>query len=292
MRIAQLLLLLRFALGACAQTPVFHWPLDETSGTVAHAWGGSPGQLVGGVVWDPTGGHHQGAARFDGVDDRILLGPCDITTGTGAMTISFWTKADFVTGMERTLIAKATGPQASDHIWSIAFVNATALRFRLKAGGSTTELATPPSSLFGGNWYHIVALYDGAQMRLYLNGGLMQTAPKAGLVGLHPQSPASVGALSTGTQPFSGWVDDVRIYDRALSEAEIITLLFETMTTGGTETSSLATRSGPLAVHDAQGRLLMTDDGGAGAMERIRNRCRGLVIIRGHDRSTMRVALE
>lgn len=224
-----LMLLARLAL---AQGPAFHWPLDESTGSTANAIsGGSNGSLVGGVLWDPTGGHHDGAARFDGVDDRILFGPCDLTNGGNAISISLWVKPDFVTGMERTLIAKTIGPQLSDHIWSIAFVNATAIRFRLKAGANTTELISAPSSLFGGNWYHIVATYDGSEMRILINGALIASTSKSGAIGYFPQAPASLGALSTGNAPISAWIDDVRIYDRALSDQEILNILFETLTT-------------------------------------------------------------
>ena len=224
---------------AIAQGPVFYWPLDESGGTVAHAVaGGSNGSLQGGVQWDPQGGHHDGAARFDGVDDRILLGSCDLTTGTG-ISISLWVKPDFVTGMERTLIAKTIGPLVSDHIWSLAFVNATAIRFRLKTAGTTTELASPPSSLFGGNWYHIVATYDGTEMRILINGSLIASTTKGGLLGYYPQAPASLGAMSTGSAPISAWIDDVRIYDRGLTDQEILTILMETLTTGIRENEQL-----------------------------------------------------
>lgn len=271
-----------------AQQPTFHWPLDESTGPVAHAWGGSDGMLAGGTTWDPTGGHHQGAARFDGVDDRIVLGPCDITTGTGAMTISLWTKPDFVTGMERTIIAKAVGPQPADHIWSIAFVNGSALRFRLKTGGSTTELTTSPSSLFGGNWYHIVGVYDGAEMRIYVNAGLLGNTQKSGIVGLHPQSPASIGALSTGSQPYSGWIDDVRIYDRALDLNEITELLFATMTTETDDAQVtdanrfglLSDMNTKLTVYDALGRTIWSGYGEADALARIRSNGAGTAFVR------------
>lgn len=212
--------------------PLFHWPLDEASGAVAQdIRGGQHGSLQGGVVWAPNDGHHQGAARFDGVNDRILLGPCDITSGGPGFSLSLWVKPDFVTGMERTLAFKAIGPNPADHIWSLAFVNATALRFRLRTGGSTTELQSPPGTLFSGVWYHIVASYTGGQMRIHVNGALMASTAASGTQGFHPQAPASIGATPSGTAPFSGWIDDVRIYDRGLSEGEIIDLLFETLST-------------------------------------------------------------
>lgn len=301
MRYASSLLLAAFATTIAAQVPVYHWPLDESTGLTAHAWGGSDGLLAGGTTWDPLGGHHQGAARFDGVNDRIVLGPCDITSGTGGFTISLWTKPDFVTGMERTLIAKAVGPQATDHIWSIAFVNGTALRFRVQAGGSTTELTTSPSSLFGGNWYHIVGVYDGAEMRLYVNAGLLGSMAMSGVIGLHPQAPAALGALSTGSQPYSGWIDDVRLYDRALDLNEITELLFATMTTdvgttdGGQtdDLDALRDARNMLTARDLTGRLLWTGPGGADAYARMSALAHGplLVEARGVDRArTVRIA--
>lgn len=224
---------LALSLGVSAITsgqpvPVLHWTLDESSGSVAHEMNGlSPGVLLGGVQWDPNGGHHLGACRFDGVDDRILLGACDITTGTGGMALSLWIKPDLVTGMERVILAKASGSQLQDHVWSLALVNATAVRFRLRTGGSTKELTTPPSSIFSGAWYHVIASYDGSSMRIYLNGALMAESAVTGSTGYHPQVVASLGALNTGVHPFSGWVDDVRIHDRGLTQNEVIDILLE-----------------------------------------------------------------
>ncbi len=213
-----------------AQTPaVFHWKLDEPDGTtVAHSeYGGPPGILQYGAEFQPTNGHHEGAVRFDGVDDRIILGPCDITTGGSGFSVSLWVKPDFVTAAERTLVAKAVGPADSDHIWSLSFVNASAIRFRLRTGGVTTVLTTATSSIFSGAWYHVAATYEGSTMKIHLNGSLMATTTASGLFGYHPEGPACFGARSTGTAPFSGWIDDIRIYDLGLTEEEIIGILLE-----------------------------------------------------------------
>ncbi len=217
-----------FAVATAQPTPQFHWLLNETSGTAAtEVYGGTPGLLQGGPTWAPGAGHHGGACRFDGVDDRIILGPCDMTTGTGEFSFSVWMKPDFVTAMDRTIIAKTIGPGAQDHIWSMTFVSASALRFRLRTGAQTTQLATPPSSIFSGIWYHVVGAYDGSAMRIYLNGALMAETPATGSMGFHPQAPASVAALSTGAAPFSGWVDDIRLYDVGLTQPDVIDILLE-----------------------------------------------------------------
>lgn len=213
----------------CAQPqPVYHWTLDESQGTVAHElFGGTAGVLQGGAQWAPGAGHHQGACRFDGVDDRIILGPCDITTGNGGFGVSIWVRPDFVTAMDRTLVAKTVGPAVQDHIWSLTFVNASALRFRLRTGPTTTTLSTPPSSIFSGVWYHVVGTFDGTAMRIYLNGALMAETLASGNMGFHPQAPASVAALSTGAAPFSGWVDDLRLFDQGLTQQDVIDILLE-----------------------------------------------------------------
>lgn len=209
-------------------TPLFHWALNETDGTVAHdVYNNASGILQGGATWAPTAGHHGGACRFDGVSGRIILGPCDITTGTGEFSLSAWVRPDFVTAMDRTIIAKTVGTSAQDHIWSMTFVNASALRFRLRTGPATTQLSTSPSSIFSGVWYHVVGTFDGATMRIYLNGSLMAETPASGAMGFHPQAPASVAALSTGAAPFSGWIDDVRIYDRGLTQQDVIDILLD-----------------------------------------------------------------
>ena len=221
--------LLLLVVNTNAQTdPLTHWRLDENAGTVAHdVEHATLGILQNGTLWDPTGGHHQGACRFDGVDDVIVLGPCDITTGGGEMSLSLWVRPDFVTAADRILIVKTTGPSTADHIWSVSFVNASAIRFNLRTGSTTTELSTPISSISPGSWYHIAATYDGTSMRIWLNASLMAENQVTGSMGHHPEGPASIGSTSIGGDPFSGWVDDVRIYDQGLSGDEVLDILLE-----------------------------------------------------------------
>lgn len=271
------LLFVLLGLGAHGQSGlIHHWHFDESGGgTAQDLVSGSTGLLQAGAQWAPGQGYHGGAVRMDGVDDRVLLGPCDLLNGSGGITLSLWVKPDFVTAMERTLIAKTSGPQTNDHIWSIAFVNASALRFRLRTAGTVHELSTPPSSLFGGIWYHIVASYDGNMMRLYVNGSLMAFAPASGSIGVFPAAPASLGARSNGGAPFSGWLDDVRIFDRGLSEPEVLGILLGSVPTA-IEQAQVITDAGladsfpdtwtQLRVIDLAGRTIREHGGGQRAL--------------------------
>lgn len=242
-------------------TPLFHWTFDQTAGNIAHdAYGGMHGTLLNGANWAPGQGHHNGACRFDGVDDRIIAGPCDITSGGPGFSISLWVKVDLVTGAERTLVAKTVGPNESDHIWSIAFVSGSALRFRLRTGSATNTLTTAPSSLFAGSWYHVAATYDGATMRILLNGSLMASMAANGLLGFHPHGPASFAARSTGTAPFSGWLDDIRVYDIGLTVDDITDILFEDEVTVGMSDAPRMSGPGQLRLPDGSWRSLTIMD--------------------------------
>lgn len=212
--------------------PSHHWHLDEASGTVAaDIQGGSHGVLQGGMPFSPGSGWFGGACLFDGADDRIAAGPCDITTGTGGFSISLWVKLQLMAGSEQVILARTDGPGASGFIWSLSQVNSTALRFRLRTNGAITELTTAGSSLFSGAWYHVACTYDGTDMRIVINGALVATAPKTGLLPFAPASPTTFGGRSDGTLSYMGWLDDVRLYDHGLSDPEIFDLLLGDVST-------------------------------------------------------------
>ncbi len=69
-------------------------------------------------------------------------------------------------------------------------------------------------------WSHLATTYDGATVRLYVNGALVGSLPFAGAI------PASTGPLRLGGNSvwgewFAGLIDEVRVYNRALSASEI-----------------------------------------------------------------------
>ena len=70
-----------------------------------------------------------------------------------------------------------------------------------------------------GTWTHIAGTYDGANLRLYVNGVLVKTQARTGTIFSSP-NPLYIGGK--GSQ-FSGLIDEVRVYNRALSAAEINT---------------------------------------------------------------------
>jgi hypothetical protein len=282
--------------------PVFYWPLDELAGTVAqdHA-GTSDGQLQGNTEWQPIGGHHSGALRFNGNDARVDLGPCDITTGSGdQLSLACWFKPEIVSGTERILMAKTIGPNEEDFIWSLSLVNNTGARFRVRAGGVLHTIEIPPSSIFSNTWYHLAGTYDGTTLRLFLNGSTAANGVAEGAIGYHPQAPATLGNLYDNSMPFFGSLDDVRIYDREIVGLEVIDLVIGDVAMTVDDAPVTVRPDGSLLLPpgnwdglrllDASGRMLLTDRINDGQAPSLSAMPAGLylVCLQGRDGATVR----
>ncbi len=202
---------------------VAHWKLDESTGSTAtDSVNSFDGGLANGPTWSPGVGHDGGALKFDGKDDYVDLRGMDIPKGTG-MTISLWYNADNFATSDARFISKANGVQDSNHLWMLSAYKGTSLRFRLKAGDKTSVLVSPAGNLTTGKWQHVVATYDGSFMRLYRDGVQIASLAKTGSRNEDPGMGVALGAQPQGAggRHFDGLMDDVRIYNRALSAAEI-----------------------------------------------------------------------
>ena len=195
-----------------ATAPVAAYGFEETGTTAGDASGlGNAGTVTGGATRAP--GRFGSALSFDGADDLVRIrdaGPLNLASG---MTLEAWVKPA-AGGGARTILLKG---------------RRTGLSYALDAGaspgaqvsaGAETASARAASELPVGAWRHLAATYDGAALRLYVNGAKVATAARPG-----PLTPGD-GALTIGGNElagdfFAGLVDEVRIYDRALAAAEI-----------------------------------------------------------------------
>ncbi len=198
--------------------PVHRYSLDEGSGSTANDSAGSADGVLHGPTWDS--GQLNGALRFDGVDDYVDLG--DVDMGGSALTIAFWFKADDFGIHDARLISKAIGVNEQDHDWMVSTLNGSQLRFRLKTNGTTSTLVTGSGAITSGQWYHITAVYDGSQMRLYKNGVQAASQSKSGGIS-NGNASVALGnqPAGAGARAFDGLLDEVCLYDKALSAAEI-----------------------------------------------------------------------
>ena len=187
-----------------ANSPFAWWRLDETAGasTAVDAAGGNNGSYVGA---DPGGpglpGTSAHAARFDGFNDYIDLGPLDVSGEE--LTLIAWFKADsFAGATDARMISKATGTAVNDHYWLLGTCSrggAIRLRFRLKAGGSTTQIEASSGNVQTGTWVLAAAVYDGGEMRLYKDGVLVGSTSKSGRLNTNPLVRAWIGDNPPGS---------------------------------------------------------------------------------------------
>jgi hypothetical protein len=198
------------------------WKLDETEGSTAadSSGNGHTGKLIGEPRWQPTGGKIGGALAFDGNDDYVNLGENADFDITNQITVAAWIKVNEFDKDWQAIITKG------DSAW------------RLHRNGSTNNLEFACSglevpdniqwgSIFGktdindGQWHHAVGVFDGSKLYLYVDGRLDVSSDAPGKINVNDQ-PVYIGENAEQPERFwNGLIDDVRIYNYALSEAEI-----------------------------------------------------------------------
>lgn len=198
---------------------VGHWKLDEGSGgTTADASGqGATGTLLNGPVW--AAGRTGNALGFDGVDDRVDLGNPAHLRFTGAMSLSAWVWVDTFTQNGRIINKQgASGSRG----WSLNVESGGFASFQV-ATSSTSLAIVNGTALPTGQWVHLAGTYEpGVAMRLYVNG-VLNASLTSGVPASQYNSAlnAAIGSRPDGNTPFDGRIDDVRIYSRALTAAEV-----------------------------------------------------------------------
>jgi len=204
---------------------VVQWKLDESSGTTAadSSGNGYDGTLtnMNGNEW--TTGTLDGALEFDGSDELVSCGNLDVTGGDGHITLTAWMKADDFGTSDARFISKATGTSTSQHYWMLSTWNGSQLRFRLRTS-STQNLYSSSGVLSTGVWTHVAATWDGSTMRVYRNATDVGSTSKSGTLATNGSVGVAIGNQppGAGNRPFDGLIDDVRIYNRALSAAELV----------------------------------------------------------------------
>ena len=208
--------------------PLSHWKFDTDSGTSAvDSTGGRTGTLTNGAGW--TAGHSGNGVLLDGVNDYVAVPTFDVTGSS--LTIAAWIRnTGFPTGVTQRFLSKASGTTEASTYWMLGHATSGSnqrLRFRLRTGTTTTTLTASSGNLPLNTWYYAVATYDGATMRLYLNGVQVGSIAKTGAVATSAAVPVSIGRSPEGSNYASGALDDVRIYNRALGATEINAIMNE-----------------------------------------------------------------
>jgi len=203
---------------------VAYWKLNETEGDIAHnSTGQEDGLLFGAPRWRPDAGRKDGALEFDGIDDYVST-PFIISPADGDFSVFAWIKGG---AAGQVILSQQGGTN-----WLMADPVGGALMTELRQSATGGRTALPPgpplistTPVTDGQWRRIGFVRDGSNRILYVDGVEVarDTAIRleAATGGLYIGAGANMVELGS---LFSGLIDDVRIYIKALSVQEITAL--------------------------------------------------------------------
>ena len=190
---------------------------SETSGTTtADQTGLGHTGTVSGALRSATGKFGR-ALTFDGINDWVTVADqndLDLTTG---MTVEAWVYPTTTNNAWRTVLAKEQPGGLAYSMFSRTSSPGRPCGIIFTSG--TEQLVQGSASLPANAWSHLTSTYDGSALRLYVNGTLVATKPTIGSI-ITTSSPLRFGGSGLG-EWFKGSLDDIRIYNRPLSTAEI-----------------------------------------------------------------------
>jgi hypothetical protein len=185
---------------------------------------GHNGTIYGATLAPDRFGQPNQAYHFDG-SSRIFIANSDLVSGS-ALTLAAWIKPDSLSSNWMNVISPGT---QNSYELGIATNSAQGfLNFRFGAGIISVNSA--PGALQTNAWTHLAMVYDGTNITLFVNGVAVSSAPASSSLYQDPEAILNIGAYQyyyagiVYNDDFSGFVgsiDDVRIYNRALSSQEV-----------------------------------------------------------------------
>lgn len=163
---------------------------------------------------------------LDGVDDWVVVADGPAVDAAPAMTVAAWIRPERVG--TQYVVKKASQGEVNGYEVGLSGAGKVFLRFNQRSSGNTFRVDSSVSYPSDGRtWMHVAGVYDGSRMRLFIDG--VEQGSVAG-----PASVASnsldlfLGAGEAGFRPMAGGLDEVRLYSRALTAAQIGQLMSST----------------------------------------------------------------
>jgi hypothetical protein len=209
---------------AIGQGLVGYWKLDEPKGTTAvdssgnnnngRYWGSLSSPNIAPVMFaDPA------SRQFtQSLNQKIVVPDSPAVSLTGPMTISAWVwPLDSL--RQQQVVDKWNG---AGYMLRLDIDEKPKFLIGNSAGKAAEVDGSLPVPM--GKWTHIAAVFDGTYLRLYVNGVSGTKRSAYGVLPADGTNALGIGDLATGGHPFGGNIDDVRLYNRALTTAEVLAL--------------------------------------------------------------------
>jgi hypothetical protein len=201
-----------------APSLIASYNFNEGSGTsLTDRTGRGHTGAVANATW--AAGNTGGALAFNGSTSLVTIADANDLDLTSAMTLEAWVKPAAAAPNWRTILMKE---RTGGLTYALYGDNAASRPTGYMSISSSDRSVTGPTALAADTWTHVAVTYGSGTFRLYVNGTEVATAASTGNMA------ASTGALRMGGNNiwgefFTGSIDDVRIYNRALTAAEVAT---------------------------------------------------------------------
>jgi hypothetical protein len=192
------------------------WSFKEGAGTtVTDVSGNNNTGTISGATWS-TSGRYGNALSFNGTNNFVLVNNSASLNLTTGMTVSAWVFPTANQSGWRTIVQRQVDAY---------FLHASSDAGALRPGTGGTfqgigKVITAPSAIPVNTWTHLAVTYDGTNLRLFVNAAQVGITPGNGSIETNT-NPLRIGGNSPYGEYFQGRIDDVRIYNRRQTAAEI-----------------------------------------------------------------------
>lgn len=195
---------------------VGHWPLDQSRGVLAYDYaGGMTGMIEGDPLWQPQGGQIGGALELDGAGNYLQTGKV-LVPSDGPFTVSVWVRGG---APGQVILSSARGPN-----WLLLDPETGALRTDLGSAGRGGSPLVSDTTVSDGAWRQVALVWDGSTRFLYVDGVEAGRRSASQMDRVTGAQRFGAGPRLDSAQFWQGSMDDLRMYDRALSAEELAAL--------------------------------------------------------------------
>jgi len=190
---------------------VGYWKMDESSGNAVDSSGNGN---IG--TWNGTGSHYSAGkfgngGEFNGSDDYVAIGEVISSDDFDAYTISVWANSSGYVNSVNAVVRDSGGTwlyitHNSNDKWQFRYWDSESTSHNLYSNNTITE----------GEWCHIIITNDGSSQYMYIDGVQVDSENASGF-----QANNFGLTISSSSGPFNGFIDEVRIYNRALTAREV-----------------------------------------------------------------------
>jgi len=196
------------------------WKLDDGFGTIATDWSGhdNHGSLVGDPQW--VSGYIGGTLDFDGDGDYIDCGYDPIFDITDEITLAAWVNIRSISVQWMAIVAKG------EYAWRLSNDDSDPrFHFGITIWSDDNPSVNGSTAVGYDEWHHVAGMYDGSNINLYLDGVLDVNISNDTGIGTNTENLLIGENPEAAERYWDGFIDDVRVYNVALTEDEIAAVM-------------------------------------------------------------------